>query len=92
MLYLVCYDITHNRRRSKVAHLLEGYGIRVQKSVFECILEKPQYVLLMRKLEKYLKAEEDQVRFYPMTVHTRRKVLIVGLQPPYRVDDDSFIV
>jgi CRISPR-associated protein Cas2 len=36
--YLICYDIVKDSRRTKVAHLLEGYGLRVQKSVFEVVL------------------------------------------------------
>ena len=38
MFYLVCYDIVSDYRRNKVSQLLEGYGIRVQRSVFECLL------------------------------------------------------
>ena len=39
MFYLVCYDIVSDRRRNKVSKLLEAYGLRVQKSVFECVLD-----------------------------------------------------
>ncbi|HHP7244723.1 MAG TPA: CRISPR-associated endonuclease Cas2 [Elainellaceae cyanobacterium] len=92
MLYLVCYDVVRDRRRNRVAHLLEGYGMRVQKSVFECLLNEHQYDLLQRKLAKYINAQEDQVRFYPLTAHTRRKVIILGLQPPRQIDDVAFIV
>jgi CRISPR-associated protein Cas2 len=38
MLVLVTYDISDNKRRTKLATFLEGYGRRVQKSVFECWL------------------------------------------------------
>jgi len=38
MLVLVTYDISDNKRRTKLATFLEGYGRRVQKSVFECFL------------------------------------------------------
>lgn len=92
MFYLICYDITNDRRRNRVAHLLEGYGMRVQKSVFECVLNEHQYEMVYRKLQRYLKQEEDQVRFYPMSGHTRRKVVIVGWQPERQVDDSAFIV
>ena len=33
--YLISYDIPNDKRRLKIAHLLEGYGERVQYSVFE---------------------------------------------------------
>ena len=33
--YLISYDIPNDKRRLRIAHLLEGYGERVQYSVFE---------------------------------------------------------
>jgi CRISPR-associated protein Cas2 len=92
VFYLICYDITSDRRRNKVAHLFEGYGLRVQKSVFECVLTDTQLEMVNRKLEQYLNKQEDQVRFYPMSGHTRPKVVIVGFQPERQVDDVAFIV
>jgi CRISPR-associated protein Cas2 len=90
--YLVCYDVVSDRRRNRVANLLKGYGLRVQKSVFECVLNESQYAMLNQKLKKCLKQEEDQVRFYPMSGHTREKVVILGMQPLREVDDVAFIV
>jgi CRISPR-associated protein Cas2 len=92
MFYLICYDVVNDRRRNKIAHLLEGYGLRVQKSVFECVLNESQYEMVNKKLNRFLKQEEDQVRFYPMSGHTRRKVIILGMQPEREVDDAAFIV
>jgi len=92
MLYLITYDIVKDNRRNKAAHLLEGYGMRVQKSVFECVLNDHQLAMLRKKLTRYIKPEEDQVRFYPMTIHTRRKVIILGTQPHRQIDDTAFIV
>lgn len=66
--------------------------MRVQKSVFECVLTQDQLEMLQRKLTRYIKAEEDQIRFYPMSSRTRRKVLILGVQPDREVDDTAFIV
>ena len=92
MFYLICYDVVKDKRRNKVAKLLEGYGLRVQKSVFECMLNEKQYAMITRKLNKYLNEDEDQLRFYPMSGHTRRKVVILGTQPEREIDDDAFIV
>ena len=39
-MYLVCYDITSDRVRNKIVKTLEGYGRRVQYSVFECDLDE----------------------------------------------------
>jgi CRISPR-associated protein Cas2 len=90
--YLICYDIVQDSRRTKIAHLLEGYGMRVQKSVFECVLDDQQYQNLQKKLLKHLNKTEDQLRFYPLGVRARKKVVVLGVQPDRMVDDAAFIV
>ena len=92
MFYLVCYDVVSDRRRYRVARLLERYGMRVQKSVFECVLTPDIRESLQQRLERVIRADEDQVRFYPMSPRYRKKVLILGEQPERRVDDVTFIV
>ena len=62
---VIVYDIINNKRRKKVSDLLEGYGIRVNRSVFECqfkthkIREK-----LTQKLLKQLDLKVDSLRIY----------------------------
>lgn len=92
MLYLICYDIVDDRRRTKVSKLLEAYGLRIQKSVFEVVLNKNQYEKLENRLIKLLDTSEDQLRFYPLSAHCRGKVKILGLQPEFAVDDKIIIV
>jgi CRISPR-associated protein Cas2 len=92
MFYLVCYDIVNDRRRTKVAQLLEGYGLRVQKSVFEAVLDEQQFETLKKRLLKHLNKKEDQLRFYPLSAPCRRKVVVLGMQPEFAVDDAAFIV
>lgn len=92
MFYLVCYDIVSDTRRSKVSKLLESYGLRVQKSVFECVLDEKQYESISKLLMRLVNRREDQVRFYPMSAHSRCKVAVVGTQPEFSVDDAAFIV
>jgi len=81
LLYVVTYDIPSDRRRKKVSDLLEGYGRRVQYSVFECQLNSSQYGELRRRLRGRIKAEEDSVRFYPISGHTLGQVEIWGGLP-----------
>ncbi len=94
MFYLICYDVVNNRRRDRVSRLLEGYGLRIQKSVFECVLTPDQYDLLKQRLQtkRYLNPDEDQIRFYPMSPRHRKIILILGMQPERQVDDSVFIV
>mgnify|MGYP001408461485 CR=1 FL=1 len=37
--YLVSYDISHPKRLRRVARAMEGFGVRLQYSVFECALD-----------------------------------------------------
>jgi CRISPR-associated protein Cas2 len=92
MFYLVCYDIVSDVRRSKVSKLLEAYGFRVQKSVFECVLDEKQYEHLSKYVTRLVNKREDQIRFYPMSAHNRCKVAVLGTQPQFTVDDAAFIV
>jgi CRISPR-associated protein Cas2 len=94
MFYLICYDVVNDRRRDRVSRLFEAYGLRIQKSVFECVLTPDQYASLQKRLQtkRYLNPEEDQIRFYPIAPRHRKLVLILGAQPQRQVDDAVFIV
>jgi len=52
--YLVTYDIENDRVRDRVATLLEGTGWRVQKSVFECMVDADGLERLTRGLTREL--------------------------------------
>ena len=57
MRVVVSYDISDDKRRRMVAKLLEGYGYRVQYSVFECDLSLKQLQKLRRELKPYVKGK-----------------------------------
>lgn len=66
MFVLVCYDIFDDRRRNHVAKVLEGFGERVQDSVFECHLRPYELKKLRARLEKILDHKADKIRYYPL--------------------------
>jgi CRISPR-associated protein Cas2 len=74
LFYVVVYDIPCDKRRKKIADLLEGYGKRVQYSVFECVLSQSKYDEMRQRLKKKVKIQEDSVRFYPVSRHTLSQV------------------
>jgi CRISPR-associated protein Cas2 len=87
LLYIIAYDIPDHKRRKKVADLLEGYGKRVQYSVFECVLTVDKYRELCQRLRRRVKLEEDSIRFYPLSGHTLEQVEVWGgvpLTQPFR--------
>jgi CRISPR-associated protein Cas2 len=78
MFMLVSYDICDPKRLPKVAKLMEGYGVRVQYSVFECSLTERQLMELQRRLKRLIKPEVDSVRFYLLCESCRDEIVILG--------------
>jgi CRISPR-associated protein Cas2 len=79
MFVVVCYDIPDNKRRTRVGKTLEGYGYRVQKSVFECEVSPDLYQKMKRRVEKLVAKEEDSVRYYNLCQNCIGRVEICGL-------------
>jgi len=52
MLVLVTYDISNPRALRRTARLVNAFGTRVQKSVFECHLTASQFAYLLRRLQE----------------------------------------
>ena len=67
MFYLVSFDIVDNRVRYRVVKILKEYGVRVQKSVFECgRMTEKQFLRMKHRLEDRIDHGEDTVRYYPV--------------------------
>jgi CRISPR-associated protein Cas2 len=82
MLALVVYDIPHDKRRTKLANFLEGYGRRVQFSVFECFLSLDEMRVLSVKVAKLVNPEEDNVRFYWISEEAISRAISIGSPAP----------
>lgn len=79
MLTLISYDIVENKRRRKVMELLEGYGARVQDSVFECRLSGPELAAVGREVLTIIDRATDSVRYYPLDAAAAQRILIHGV-------------
>ena len=69
MLVLITYDVntetaSGKKRLRKVAKQCENYGRRVQNSVFECILDQAQSIMLKQSLVDIIDENVDSLRFY----------------------------
>ena len=58
--YLVTYDISDEKRLYKTAHIMEGYGFRIQDSVFYCKLSSLMKNSLTSELSAVINLSEDQ--------------------------------
>ena len=91
MLVVVVYDIPNNRRRTKLAQFLEGYGRRVQYSVFECYMSLDQMRKLHQALKPRVNLEEDNVRLYWLPERSVALTLTLGSRLP-EPPPDSYII
>jgi len=58
---LLAYDIRDERRLRAVANCVEGYGHRMQYSVFICDLSPIELVYLRADLDQAIRPSEDSV-------------------------------
>jgi len=56
--YVICYDITEPKRWRKIYRRLEGYGRRIQYSIFRCRLTTTEVERLRWELEKELGVDD----------------------------------
>lgn len=66
MLRLIAYDITEPRRLQRIANICEDFGVRVQKSIFECWLEQDAFERLWTRLTEILDKETDCLAAYTL--------------------------
>lgn len=92
MLYVISYDLSNDRRRTRLAKILEGFGQRVQYSVFECDLTAQQYGILKRKMCKLIVPDEgDSLRIYRLCAACVRTIELVGQGPPVETSVDVYV-
>jgi CRISPR-associated protein Cas2 len=86
MNVVITYDISEDKRRTKIHKVLKSYGQWMQFSVFECDLTETQYARLRLRLNKLIKPDQDSIRFYFLCACCKDKVERIGGE---QVRDDS---
>jgi CRISPR-associated protein Cas2 len=82
--YLVCYDIANPKRLRRVARLLEGFGTRLQYSVFECPLDELRLEQAKAALREEINSDQDQVLFVSLGPEANDATLVIAtLGLPY---------
>lgn len=95
MMVLVTYDVNTEtlegkRRLRHVAKKCKNYGQRVQFSVFECLVDPAQWVVLKQELIDIIDKGKDSLRFYFLGANWKRRVEHVGAKPAY--DPEGFLL
>jgi CRISPR-associated protein Cas2 len=76
--YLICYDVPDTSRRTRLARCLDGYGARVQWSVFEAVLDPALHEAMLYDIGRIILPEEDNVIVYPLCAACDRKRTELG--------------
>ena len=79
MWILVTYDVSTETpegraRLRRVAKACEGYGQRVQKSVFECTVSDVTFHRMKARLLDIIDEKQDSIRFYKLPAGRDRRV------------------
>ena len=83
MLVVITYDVntmdaTGEKRLRRVAKLCERYGVRVQNSVFEVLVDAAQLTTLKHELSKEINKNLDSIRFYRLGNSYQNKIDSMG--------------
>lgn len=92
MMLVVAYDVDTGdpagaKRLRKVAKICERYGVRVQNSVFEVLVDASQLVILKKELSQIIDVECDSVRFYRLGNSYQNKIETMGRTPPVQTGE-----
>lgn len=91
MFVLITYDVNTETkvgktRLRKVAKTCGNYGIRVQNSVFECMVDSVKMLEIKTKLAQIIDKDRDSLRFYYLGDNYDKKVEHLGAKETIRVD------
>lgn len=64
--YLVCYDISDEKRLNRLFKYMKGKGLHLQYSVFYCIMTWKELNELKGDISGIIDSRKDDVRIYPL--------------------------
>ncbi len=77
--YLIAYDIAHPRRLRLTCKLMEGYGDRLQYSVFLCDLNTAEMATWEREIRPVLDLGEDSIVIIDLGRPGKTAIRCVGI-------------
>lgn len=91
MLFVVCYDISNDASRKQMAMRLLDFGVRIQESVFECLLDEEGYERMLKRIDKIALTTTDRVRIYRICRKCVNTIRIYG-SGEMTVDPEFYLV
>ena len=78
MTTLICYDISHDTTRARVAATLQQIGDRIQRSVFICTTEPDELPATEARLRGLIDPDTDAIHLVPLCGTCWDKVVVIG--------------
>jgi CRISPR-associated protein Cas2 len=75
---LVCYDVSRDAARARLAAYLQHWGDRIQRSVFLCLLDPGDLPDFRARVEGMIDPATDAVHIVPMCVTCWSKITVIG--------------
>ena len=92
MMVLLTYDVDFSTREGakrlrKVAKICERYGVRVQNSVFEMIVDPTQLLMVKTKIKEVIDENIDSIRIYNLGSKWDNKIEKIGAEKGFAQDE-----
>ncbi|SUB78268.1 CRISPR-associated endonuclease Cas2 [Porphyromonas macacae] len=96
MYLLITYDVCTSspsgaKRLRQVARICQNYGQRVQNSVFECLVDPTQFILMRQALLNTIDEELDSLRIYQLGKNYRNQILFYGRVTSFELEGELII-
>lgn len=92
MMVLITYDVDFTlsqgaKRLRKVAKVCEKYGVRVQNSVFEMLVDSVQLAQIKLAITEVMDTDMDSVRIYRLGNKWENKIETIGANKALSQDE-----
>lgn len=96
MLVVITYDVetTDSKGESRLRHVAKvcgKYGLRVQNSVFEVLLDPAQLVALKNELSKEIDPKRDSIRIYRLGKSYENRIETMGKESVMRTGEPMIL-
>ncbi len=90
MQYWVCYDIADDHRRQRLSDALLDYGMRVQESVFHCLLDATLAEEMLSRVRRIVEEHTDKVHVIPLCDSCAGRVTMYGIAK--KAEDPEYLI
>jgi len=81
MNFVIAYDVSDDRKRLKIAKILDNFGDRVQGSVFELPkVDRDLLTACLKALDRIELDPSDSIRVYPLCEACRKGIILRGAE------------